>query len=134
MKTVKSSDSLRRLSLSRGASVSLGGKSFNSTEDRVSTERKQVAEPVAERPLPQTAPVPSQDNSKLLEKMVELLSRSAPEIKMPDITLPEINFPEQKPAQVVIQPAPKTSWVFKVERDVRGLMTQITATQKTKDA
>lgn len=125
MKVVKSAEALKRLALARGSSASVGGVKFNSTSDRVIAERTPKSEP---KPAPPEAPKPvATDNAELLGKIVELLARPAPEVRLPDIVMPEIVLPEIKlPAQAEA----KTSWVFKVERDVRGLMTQIVATPK----
>lgn len=134
MKTVKTASDLQRLALTKGASASVGGVRFNSAFDTVTTDRPAKAKPVAPEAVQPTAP----DSAMLLSKIIELLARPTPEIKMPDIVIPEIKMPEIKMPDIqwpstptpTAPPAQAVSWCFKVERDVRGFMTQIVATCK----
>lgn len=113
MKTVKNIAELKRLALSSGASVSVGGRRFNTDGERVVTEPRREVEKTAPAPMPMPAQEVTIDMTPLAmahDRMARMLSDTL--LSMP------------KPESAVRE------WLFTVERDKNGLLVSITATAK----
>ena len=130
MKIVKSTDELKRLALSKGASVSVGRDRFNSTSEKVAPQAVKVEPKPEPKPEPTPAPVDlmptiqgalaamngyaasaqelSQSNAKVMLEMQKALSQ-----------LPEPT-----------EPLKERKWKLTVNRDTRGLLQSIDVEQK----
>lgn len=145
MRSVKTTDDLRRLALVRGASATVGGQSFNSSSEKLKDAKK---------PEPEIKSVPG---TELIEKPAEppVVSSVAPVVINQVDVLPALKGSidamhgyaakvdeTQKSNSLVLdsmkevisklaekEPDKKRSWKLKVNRDLRGILESIDVEQ-----
>lgn len=124
MKTVKSTDHLNHLALSRGATVVVGGLVFNRAGDSVKDVVKQGKPVRAEVASPEPKPDPSiQTAVEAMSDCAAVMSESATQ------TMAEIKkVLEKMPATIEPDDKPK-KWKLTVQRDTRGLLQSIDVEQ-----
>ena len=125
MKTVSNIAELRSLAVSRGATVSIGGRVFNASGTKAKVVKQQEKAPVVPQPAP--AP-PAVDTTEMLARAIremgETISGSLSALRA---TQP-VEAPAPPPAPA---PLPR-SWSFTTERDQRtGLLKSAKATSNT---
>jgi hypothetical protein len=112
MKSVKSIQDLKKMALRHGATVEIGAERFNTAGVRAQVVPKQPAPTVKPEPTP--APVPAIDMAPMAlaqEKLGAMLAHAIASLPQPH--------------------APVREWLFTVERDKDGLLTNIRATAQS---
>ena len=147
MKTVKSLDELKRLALARGASTTVGKDKFNSMMAKADYKKPQIAPAIAPiMPTPELiVPTPDapiefkpeivvQDVMPAMQASIDAIGAYATKADDLNQSNSKVMAEVQKVlAAVSAKPVsqPVKGWVMTVERDTRGLLTQIIATPKT---
>lgn len=141
MKTVKSSDALKGLALARGASASFKDGQFNSSGEKVQTKKPEPKPEPKVEPKPETKAEPPiefkpeiivQDVFPAVQASIDAIGQYASKVDDLSRSNAKVMSEVQKVLEKVSAPTTSkpTAWVMKVERDTRGLLTQIIATPK----
>lgn len=142
MKSVKSVSHLQTLALGKGASARLGGVTMNSTAERIQPSPAKPSQPEPVKPVAApTTPKPETRAPDLMPALLESVAamgdyacqaQAAQDTntrvlaEMGRVLEAIAKLPQPQPMQ---ETAAK-GWLLKVERDTRGLMTDIICTPR----
>ena len=112
MKSVKSIQDLKKMALRQGATVEIGSERFNTAGVRAQVVAKQAPKPTpAPAPTPAVAAIDMAPMALAQEKLGAMLAHAIASLPHPA--------------------APVREWLFTVERDKDGLLTNIRATAQS---
>ena len=127
-----SNEAVKRLALSHGGKLEVGGKSVNSARLQVVSTRQQ--DKSADMPInPAPAPTPTietKPNPEFREAVLSIENFAASQFLLSDQTVQTMNAIKDMLKNAPAGEKRPTTWVFKVKRDAQGLMETITATSK----
>lgn len=148
MKKIKSQADLKRLALSSGARVEIGGKKFNTSMERVQqlareedepqAEPEVVAAPVVEEPKPEPVEVKPADPAPAppaqpVEENIEIrldMEPVAQAIQSGNERVVEAIKDSLRQLSVPTKSVEPTSWLFTIRRDTRGFIESVEATPR----
>lgn len=138
MKKVQSLAELKRLALSRGAQVELGGSKFNTTMEVVrqaSAEIPPSPPPPPPPPLPPPEPelTPEPAPPPVAEETIHIhldMDPVAQAIESGNERVVQAIADRMRELQVPASGTTPKSWTFKIKRDVRGFIESVDATPR----